>query len=79
MQEMQVWSIGGEDPLEKEITTHSSILASKFHEQRSLVGCGPWGHKESDKTKSLSTHTHTLTPLPTHTAKYLLTYSNIGF
>ena len=27
MQEMQVWSLCWEDPLEKEIETHSSILA----------------------------------------------------
>ena len=27
MQEMQVQSLGGEDPLEKEMATHSSILA----------------------------------------------------
>ena len=26
MQETQVWSLGHEDPLEKEMTTHSSIL-----------------------------------------------------
>ena len=26
-QEMQVWSLGQENPLEKEMTTHSSILA----------------------------------------------------
>ena len=26
-QETQVWSLGGEDPLEKEMATHSSILA----------------------------------------------------
>ena len=25
MQEMQVWSLGQEDPLEEEMTTHSSI------------------------------------------------------
>ena len=29
-QEMQVQSVGGEDPLEKEIATHSSILAWKI-------------------------------------------------
>ena len=29
MQEMQVWSLGWEDPLKKEIATHSSILAKK--------------------------------------------------
>ena len=27
MQETQVWSLGREDPLEKEMVTHSSILA----------------------------------------------------
>ena len=27
MQETQVWSLGWEDPLEKEMATHSSILA----------------------------------------------------
>ena len=30
MQETQVQSLGGEDPLEKEIATHSSILAGKI-------------------------------------------------
>ena len=34
---------GQEDPLEKEMASHSSILAS--HGQRSLAGCSPWGHK----------------------------------
>ena len=33
-----VQSLGREDPLEKEMATHSSILAWKFHRQRSLVG-----------------------------------------
>ena len=31
----------------------------KSHGQRSLVGCSPRGHKESDTTERLSTHTHT--------------------
>ena len=26
MQEMQIWSLGWEDPLKKEMATHSSIL-----------------------------------------------------
>ena len=30
MQETQVWSLGWEDPLEKEMATHSSILAWKI-------------------------------------------------
>ena len=27
--------------------------------RRTLVGYSPWGHKESDMTERLSTHTHT--------------------
>ena len=30
MQEMQVWSLDWEDPLEEEMATHSSILAWKI-------------------------------------------------
>ena len=30
MQETRVWSLGQEDPLEKEVATHSSILAWKI-------------------------------------------------
>ena len=36
---------GLEDPLEKAMATHSSILAGNSHGQRSLVGYNPWGHK----------------------------------
>ena len=46
--------MGGEDPLEKEMATHSVSLPGKSHEQRSLVGCSPWGCKQSDKTKPLN-------------------------
>ena len=35
---MWAQSLGQEDLLEKEMATHSSILAWKIHEQRSLVG-----------------------------------------
>ena len=35
------------------------LLPGKFHEQRSLVGCSPWGSKESDMTEHVNTHTHT--------------------
>ena len=45
MQETQVRSLGWEDPLEKEVTTHSSILAWKSPGQRSLAGYSPWGRK----------------------------------
>ena len=39
-----------EDPLEKEMATHSSILAWEIHGQRSLAGYSPWVHKEPDTT-----------------------------
>ena len=45
MQDTWVQSLGQEDPLEKEMATLSSILAGKFHGQRSLVGYSAWGHK----------------------------------
>ena len=51
MQETLVQSLDWEDPLEKEMVTHSSILPWKFHGQTSLVGYSPWGHKESDTTE----------------------------
>ena len=44
MQEMLVWSLGPEDPLEKEIATHSSILAWENPMDRG-VGYSPQGHK----------------------------------
>ena len=41
----------GFNPLEKEMATHSSIVARKFHGQRSLVGYSPWSCKELDMTE----------------------------
>ena len=35
----QVQSLGQEDPLEKGMATHSSILAREPHGQRNLAGC----------------------------------------
>ena len=41
--------------LEKEVATHSSILAWRIpHGQRSLAVYGPWGHKELDMTERLT-------------------------
>ena len=57
MQEMRVRSLDWEDPLEKGMATHSSILAGEFHEQWSLVGYSPWDPKEWDTTERLSMHT----------------------
>ena len=38
------------------MATHSSTLAWKPHWWRSLVGCSPWGHKETDTTEWLHLH-----------------------
>ena len=35
---------------------HSSTLAWKINGWRSLVGCSPWGRKESDTTERLHFH-----------------------
>ena len=45
MQDMWVQSLGQEDSLEKEMVTHSSILAWKFHVWMSLMGYTSWVHK----------------------------------
>ena len=34
------------------------LLPGKSHGQRSLVGCSPWGHEESDTTEQLHFHYH---------------------
>ena len=57
IQEIRDWSLAWEDPLEKEMATHSSILAWRIPWTR-----GAWratvhgGHKESDTTEQLSSH-----------------------
>ena len=58
--ETQVRSLAREDPLEKEMATHSSPLPRKFHGWRSLMGYSPWGCKESDKTEQLSLYSQRL-------------------
>ena len=53
MQETRVLSLGQEDPLEKEGQPTPVFLPGKSRGQRGLVGYGPWGHKESDRTEQL--------------------------
>ena len=38
------------------------FLPGKFHGQRSLRDCGPWGHRESGTAERLSVHERTHTP-----------------
>ena len=47
-QEMWVQSLGQEGPLEEGMATTPVFLSGEFHEQRSLAGYSPWGHRESD-------------------------------
>ena len=47
MQETWVQYLGREDPLENGVATHFGILTGKPHGEWSLVGCSPWGRKES--------------------------------
>ena len=53
IQETQVQSLIWEDPLEKEMATHSVLLPGESHGRRSLIGYSPWGCKESDMTEQL--------------------------
>ena len=56
MWEIWVRSLGQEDPLEKEMATHSVLLPGESHAGRSLAGYSPWGRKESDTTERLHFH-----------------------
>ena len=58
MRETRVQSLGWEDPLEKEMATHSSILAWRIPWMEELGGLQSTGRKESDTTERLYTHTH---------------------
>ena len=50
VQETRVRSLGQEDPLEKEMATHSSSLAWRIPWTEESGCNSPWGHKESDMT-----------------------------
>ena len=48
----RVRSLGQEDPLEKEMATHSSILSWRIPQtEEPGTGYSPWGHKGSDVTE----------------------------
>ena len=56
MQETQVWSLDQEDPLEKEMATHSIILSQENHGQRRLAGYSTWVTEELDMTWQLNSN-----------------------
>ena len=51
-EEMQVWYLGQEDPLEEEMQPIPVFLPGESLGQRSLVGYSSWGCKESDMTET---------------------------
>ena len=51
MRETWVLYLGWDDPLEKEMATHSTVLAWRIPGTESLVGCRLWGRTESDTTE----------------------------
>ena len=52
MWETQVWSLGWEDPLEKEWLPITVFFPGEFYEQRSIACYSPWGCRESDTTEA---------------------------
>ena len=54
IQETLVWSLGQEDPLDKGMTTHTSILARRIPWAESLASYTPRGHKGSDTRERLT-------------------------
>ena len=54
LQETQVWSLGQEDPLEKGMPTHSSILAWRIPWTEEMAGYSPWDREELDMTEWLT-------------------------
>ena len=51
MQETWVQSQGGEDPLEEEMATHSSILAWRIRQTEEPGGLSSMGSRELDTTE----------------------------
>ena len=51
VQETQVQSLAWKDPLEKEMLTHSSILAWEISWTEELGGLQSMGHKKSEMTE----------------------------
>ena len=52
--ETWVRSLGREDPLEKGMVTHSSILAWEIPRQRSLEGYSSWDREELNTVEKLT-------------------------
>ena len=59
--ETWVQSLGWQDPLEKGMATHCSILAWRIPMDRILAGCSPWGCRV--RHNWVTRHTHKSSPI----------------
>ena len=57
MSETWLHSLGWEDPQEKGMPTHSTILAWRIPKDRGAWWATPWGRKESNMIERLTTST----------------------
>ena len=55
MQETGIPPLSGKDPQRRAEQPIPVFLLERSHGQKSLVGYSPWGHKELDTQKQLST------------------------
>ena len=77
MQEMQVQSLGWEDPWRRKWQPTPEYLPGQFHGQRSLVGYSPWDCKELDTTviTTGSSHSGHRPPCPQSAAPLTLVWT----
>ena len=75
MEEMPVQLLDWQDPLEKEIATHSTILAGKIPWTEDPGSYSPWGHKESNMTEATE---HACTHAITYTRMFIVVLFIIG-
>ena len=75
MEEMPVQLLDWQDPLEKEIATHSTILAEKIPWTEDPGSYSPWGHKESNMTEATE---HACTHAITYTRMFIVVLFIIG-
>ena len=59
MLETQLRSLGREDPLEKGMAVHATVLAWRIPWTEEPGRLQSWGHKESDTTEQLTHITYT--------------------
>jgi len=59
MLETQLRFLGWEDPLEKGMVVHSTVLAWRIPRTEEPGRLQSWGHKESDTTEQLTHITYT--------------------